>query len=114
MIDDHQHSDYATPSNITCIDCGEKMDMCAYCNEPVHECVRVAKKSPLLPGYREVPGFPDFMVNKQATVRHIRTQRYCFLLRVSKTGGAMINVVNNGKKYMRAAQDLRDLAFPNE
>jgi hypothetical protein len=51
------------------------------------------------------------MVNKQATVRHIKSQRYCMLMRVTKEGGAMISLLRDGKKYTKAAQELRDLAF---
>ncbi len=108
---DHEHEDYATPSNVICQRCGKAMDICAYCNEPLHKCLADKR---VLPGYRVVPEFPDYMVNKQATVRHIRTQRYCMLMRVTKNGGAMINVMKDGKKYTRPAQDLRDSAFPTE
>jgi len=105
---DHEHEDYATPSNVICQRCGKHMDVCAYCNEPLHKCLADQR---VLPGYRVIPEFPDYMVNKQATVRHIKSQRYCMLMRVTKQGGAMINVLKDGKKFTRAAQDLRDSAF---
>ena len=105
---DHEHIEYITPSNVVCQRCGNTMDVCAYCNEIFHKCP-VDLRIP--PGYRVVPDFPDYMVNKQATVRHIKSQRYCMLMRVSKHGGAIINVLRDGKKYARAAQDLRDSAF---
>lgn len=110
---DHEHADYETPSNVSCQKCGKVVYVCAYCNEDLHKCEAVDKR--LLPGYRVVPGFPDFMVNKQAAVRHIKTRNYCGLIRVTKgeEGGAMINVVKDGKTYTRAAQVLRDLAFPD-
>lgn len=108
-MSDHDHEDYLSSSNLICHNCGENMDVCAYCNEPIHKC-----KNSLLPGYRVIPEFPDYMVSKQAAVRHIRSQRYCMLMRVSKTGGAMIHLVKDGKKYTRAAQELRDSAFPEE
>ena len=108
---DHEHSDYATKSNLVCQRCGKSMDICAYCNDPIHQCVADAR---LLPGYRVVPDFPDYMVNKQATVRHIKSQRYCMLMRVAKHGGAMISVLKDGKKFTRAAQDLRDSAFADD
>lgn len=110
-IEDHDHEEFRAPSNIVCQRCGKDMDICAYCNDTIHKC---EADSRVLPGYRIVPDFPDYMVNKQATVRHIRTQRYCMLMRVTKQGGAMINVTKNGKKFTRAAQDLRDSAFPDE
>ena len=105
---DHDHADYVTPSNLICHSCGKAMDICAYCNENLHKCEADTR---VLPGYRVVPGFPDYMVNKQATVRHIKSQRYCMLMRVSKTGGAMISLLKDGKKYTKAAQELKDLAF---
>lgn len=110
---DHNHEDYATASNVICLECGKAKDICAYCNEELHECA--VKSDPrIISGYRVVPGFPDYMVNKQATVRHIQSQRYCMLVRVSKSGGAMIPLQQNGKKYTRAAQELRDAAFPDK
>lgn len=111
---DHNHEDYATASNVICQECGKAWEVCAYCNESWHKC-EMAKSDPrLIPGYRVVPEFPDYMVNKQGTVRHIQSQRYCILVRVSKSGGAMVPVLKNGKKFTRAAQELRDSAFANE
>lgn len=110
MMTDHIHKDYATSSNTTCSTCDETIDVCAYCNENLHTCL-VEVDSRIPPGYRVIPDFPDYMVNKQATIKHIKTQRYCMLLRVSKQGGAMINVQKDGKKFTRAAQDLRDSVF---
>lgn len=105
---DHEHEDYATSSNLVCQRCSKPMDICAYCNDPIHKC---AADDRVLPGYRVVPEFPDYMVNKQATVRHIKSQRYCMLMRVTKQGGAMITLLKDGKKFTRAAQDLRDSVF---
>lgn len=105
---DHDHADYATVSNVICQNCGKHWEVCAYCDESWHKCEVDTR---LLPGYRLVPGFPDYMVNKQATVRHIKSQRYCMLMRVTKEGGAMISLLRDGKKYTKAAQELRDLAF---
>lgn len=111
---DHNHEEYATASNIICLDCGKPKDICAYCNEELHKCEVVKADSRVIPGYRVVPEFPDYMVNKQATVRHIQSQRYCMLVRVSKSGGAMVPLQKNGKKYTRAAQELRDSAFADD
>ena len=113
---DHDHEDYATASNVICQECGKSWDVCAYCNETWHDCKAVKTKADprVIPGYRVVPDFPDYMVNKQATVRHIQSQRYCMLVRVSKSGGAMVPLLKNGKKYTRAAQELRDSAFADE
>lgn len=108
---DHEHEEYATPSNLVCQRCAKPMDICAYCNESLHKCLADVR---LLPGYRVVPEFPDYMVNKQATVRHIKSQRYCMLMRVAKHGGAIINVLKDGKKFTRTAQALRDSAFPDD
>ena len=108
---DHDHAEYATASNLVCHLCGKDMDICAYCNEFLHKCEADTR---VLPGYRVVPEFPDYMVNKQATVRHIKSQRYCMLMRVSKTGGAMLSLLKDGKKFTRAAQQLRDAAWPEE
>lgn len=108
---DHNHEDYLTASNVICLDCGKPKDICAFCNEEQHVCKAVKSDPRLIPGYRVVPEFPDYMVNKQATVRHIQSQRYCMLVRVSKSGGAMVPLQKNGKKFTRAAQELRDSAF---
>jgi hypothetical protein len=111
---DHNHEDYATAANVICQECGKRWEICAYCNETWHDCKLVKSDLRLIPGYRVVPEFPEYMVNKQATVRHIQSQRYCMLVRVSKSGGAMVPLQKNGKKYTRAAQELRDSAFADE
>jgi len=108
---EHDHIDYAVATNIPCVDCGETVEACAMCGTPLHDCQAIKKDPRIIPGYRAVADFPDYMVNNQATVRHIQSQRYCMLVRVSKSGGAMINLVKDGKKYTKAAQELRDKAF---
>lgn len=106
----HDHADYEVITNIVCIHCGSNETVCAFCGKSMHKCE--ANRDPrILPGYRVIEEFPDYMINKQATVRHIPSQRYCMLVRVSKTGGAMINLRKNGKPYTRAAQELRDVTF---
>jgi hypothetical protein len=109
----HDHSEYEVVTNVICMDCGKFQAVCAMCGEPMHKCDKVVQDPRILRGYRVIPEFPDYMVNNQATIRHIATSRLCMLVRVSKQGGAMINVIKNGKKYTRAAQDLRDEAFKN-
>jgi hypothetical protein len=113
MLEPHDHEQYAAKSSVICVDCGKNWDICAYCNESWHNCTAESKKpdSRLPPGYRVVKEFPDYMVNNQASVRHIPSQRYCMLVRVSKTGGAMINLRKDGKTYTKAAQEIRDAAF---
>lgn len=107
----HNHDEYEVSTNLLCFLCGEFKTACAMCGQPMHIC-KVEEKDPrIIPGYRAVADFPDYMVNNQATVRHIQSQRYCMLVRVSKSGGAMINLVKDGKKYTKAAQELRDKAF---
>jgi len=114
-IEDHDHDDFVVTTSILCIDCGDATDACAMCGKILHNCNRVQEKLKdirIPPGYRVVDEFPDYMVNKQATVRYIAgAQRYCMLVRVSKTGGAMINLRKDGKTYTRAAQEVRDKAF---
>lgn len=110
--DKHDHAEYAVSTSIPCVDCGEHIEACAMCGKQLHNCQRVQDKR-ILPGYRVVEEFPDYMVNNQATVRHIDSQRYCMLVRVTKTNGALINLQKDGKKYTRVAQDLRDKAFGN-
>lgn len=111
-MSDHNHKDYATQTNIICQACGGNWEACAYCDERWHNC---PKKVPEIPsGYRIVPEFPDYIVNRNATVKYLKTLRYCMLMRVSKQGGAMISLLRDGKKHTRAAQDLRDSAFPPE
>lgn len=106
MTDDHNHEDYLTTSTVICTVCGKNKDICAYCNTEWHKC---SNKIPS--GFRIIPEFPEYMVNNQATVRHIPTGRYCMFIRVSKTGGAMIMLMKDGKRFTRAAQDLKEAAF---
>jgi len=108
---DHDHKEYATRSNIICSDCNKYWEVCAFCNYSWHDCEAKKTDNKIQRGYKVIPEFPDYMVNNQATVRHILTGRYCMLVRVSKQGGAMINVRKDGKIYTRAAQDLRKQAF---
>ena len=109
-----------------CEACGEPEKRCMVCGKVVHQCLAnlpsnlppTQKVEPpadprIEKGFRVVPGFPDYMVNLKATVKHIPTGKYCFLVRVSPSGGAMINVRRDGKTFTRAAQQIRDLAFPD-
>jgi hypothetical protein len=107
---EHDHKDYATATSVICQRCGKPHEVCAYCNETWHNC---EIKEDLPVGYRVVAEFPDYIVNRQATVRHSKTQRLCVLVRVSKDNHAMINISKNGKKYTRPAQGIRDAAFPD-
>ena len=108
--DDHNHQEYAAVTGIICSDCGKAKWVCALCNKDLHRCEKA--KNPRLPrGFRVIPDFPDYMVNNQATVLHISSGKYCMLVRVSKQGGAMINLRRDGKTFTRAAQDLRKAAF---
>lgn len=113
-IPEHRHEDYAASSNVICTDCEKAWEICAMCNETWHEC-KASRKDDRIPAgfskYRVVADFPDYMINKQATIRHIATQRLCMLVRVSSSGGALVSLRKGGKTYTRAAQDLRDAAF---
>lgn len=106
----HNHEDFSVATSLICLECNEPQEACMMCSKILHVC-KNKKDLRILPGYRVIEEFPDYMVNSQATVRHIQSQRYCMLVRVSKQGGAMINLQKAGKKYTRAAQDLRDRAF---
>jgi hypothetical protein len=108
--DEHNHEEFIVVTNMNCIECGESVEVCAMCGKDLHKC-KVVKDKRLPPGYRVVKDFPDYMVNNQASVRHIPSLRYCMLVRVSKTGGAMINLRKDGKTYTKAAQEIRDAAF---
>jgi hypothetical protein len=114
LTDDHDHGEYEVSTNVVCGNCGEKETACAMCGDPMHICAQspVVSSGPQIPrGYRQVPGFPEYMVNNQCTVRHIATGKYCMLVRVSKQGGAMVHLRSNGRKYTKAAQELREQAF---
>jgi hypothetical protein len=112
-IDPHNHEEYEVTTNVICMDCGKNEVVCAMCGESLHKCEKAVTQADarIMRGYKVIPEFPDYMVNNQATVRHISSERLCLLVRVSKSGGAMINLRKNGKPYTRAAQDLRDQAF---
>lgn len=113
MTDDHVHEDFRVKTTYVCPDCGKVMFACAMCGKELHECP-AKTSSPRLPrGFVVVEDFPDYMVNKQASVKHIATNKFCFLVRVSATGGAMINLLKDGKPHTKAAQELRDKAFNN-
>ena len=43
------------------------------------ESVKPRVGPPLKPGYRVIPSFPDYCVNRKANVRHIQTGRSCWL-----------------------------------
>lgn len=63
-------------------------------------------------GFVIVKEFPDYMISKQGTVKHIPTGKFCFLVRISATGGAMISLRKNGKTHTKSVQELRARAFP--
>lgn len=108
--ENHDHSEYEVTTGLLCGDCGETESACAMCGKSLHKCAQV-KNPKITKGFRQIPSFPDYMVNSQATVRHIESGRYCLFVRVSKTGGAMINLSQDGNRHTKAAQDLRDEAF---
>lgn len=107
----HSHKEYEVVVDGTCPDCGEKNTACAMCGEPLHVCAQVVVEERLPKGYRKIPEFPTYMVNRQCNVKHISTSRLALFSRVSNTGGAMVILRVNDKNFTRAAQELRDSAF---
>lgn len=65
-------------------------------------------------GFVACTDFPDYMVNKYGTVKYIPTGKFCLLVRLSKTGEALINLRRDGKTFVRSAQELRDKEFSKE
>lgn len=71
------------------------------------------KKDPRIPiKFRAIPGFPDYMINRQGSVKHIETGRYCLFLRLTASGGVMIMIQKNGKPQHITVQELLAKAFP--
>ena len=98
-------------SSFYCEKCGGQEVQCVACGGSMHQCPPSYR---LRKGYREIPGFPEYAVNKNANVRHIPTDRSCWLERVSKDNHALVTIQCDGKKYTKSAQALRDLAFKEE
>lgn len=110
-MDKHQHR--PVPTAFFCEECGGLEARCEICNTLFHICEGAAKKAEkvLRKGYRVIPAYPDYMVNRQCNVRHIPTGRPCWLERVTRDNQALITVQKDGKKFVESAQQLRDSAF---
>lgn len=109
--EDHDHSDYEVTSGLVCGQCKEPEKVCAMCGISLHKCAQVKRSPKIMKGFRVITQYPDYMVNSQATVRHVESGRLCQLIRVSKTDGAMIGILKDNVKVIVAAQDLRDMMF---
>ena len=80
------------------------------CNKELHTCA--AKLDIVIPrGFVIIDEFPDYMINRKATVRHIESGHKCWLERVAPNGGAMVVLQKDGKRFTRSAQDLRAATF---
>ena len=66
----------------------------------------------ILPKFRQVPDFPDYMINRQGCVKHIATGKYCLFLRLTSSGGAMISLPQNGRAKNITVQELLVKTFP--
>lgn len=64
--------------------------------------------------YRQVEGFPDYAVSNDGKVRNLATGAYSRVVRVSKRGGHIINLIKDGKTYSRAIEQLQLDAFGEE
>lgn len=64
--------------------------------------------------FRQVVGFPDYMINRQGCVKHIETGRFCLFLRLTNTGGSMIMLQKNGKSYHKTVQELLERTFTDK
>lgn len=99
-----------------CFNCGEKEYACAMCGETLHVCGQVVApqevEEKLPKGFRRIPDFPTYMINRQGTVKQIETGRLALFARIANTGAAMIIIRIDDKKYTKAAQELREQAFP--
>lgn len=56
--------------------------------------------------FRVIPGYPEYMINRQGTVKHIETNRFCLFMRLSDSGGALISIRKNGRSKVVAVQEL--------
>lgn len=70
------------------------------------------KDGRIQPKFRQIPDFPDYMINRQGCVKHIATGKYCMFLRLTSTGGAMIALQKNGKSHNKVVQELLEKTFP--
>ena len=66
----------------------------------------------ILPKFRQIPDFPDYMINRQGCVKHIATGKYCLFLRLTSSGGAMISLQQNGRARNITIQELLVKTFP--
>ena len=66
----------------------------------------------ILPKFRQIPDFPDYMINRQGCVKHIATGKYCLFLRLTSSGGAMISLQQNGRARNMTIQELLAKTFP--
>ena len=66
----------------------------------------------ILPKFRQIPDFPDYMINRQGCVKHIPTGKYCLFLRLTSSGGAIISLQQNGRAKNITVQELILKTFP--
>ena len=56
--------------------------------------------------FRQIPDFPEYMINRQGCVKYIATGQYCLFLRLTSSGGAMISLQQNGRAVPITVQEL--------
>lgn len=66
----------------------------------------------ILPKFRQIPDFPDYMINRQGCVKHIATGKYCLFLRLTSSGGAMLSLQQNGRAQNITVQELLLKTYP--
>ena len=59
----------------------------------------------------DIPSAPGYVINRQGTIKHVRTGHFPLYLRLTKDGRAIINLRIDGKNVPKTVQELLDEVF---
>lgn len=110
---DHEH--VTIVSQFFCETCGEPELICEVCEKEVHICVdaKVKTSARTLPrGFMVILDHPEYMINKEGSVKKISNGDRCPFIGLTASGEALIRIRVNGKHIVRSVQKLREEAFP--
>ena len=118
MAEDHICEDNRLPTNFRCNYCGEVEDFCTFCGENLHKCLPsledLSEKLEPVKGYRPIPGYPEYVMNSQGTIRSVAKKHYVFFVRLTSNGDALIMIYRDGIKQYKTVQELFALTFNRE
>lgn len=134
VADDHICEDNKLSTGFRCHTCGEIEEFCKFCGENLHKCTQkqtleeaintIVPKPPstfqkevterIQKKYRPIPGFPEYAMNSQGTIRSVSKQHFVLFVRLTSNGDALIMIYRDGIKHYKTVQELFALTFNRE